>query len=425
MAPERPPYTLRYAGGNSRPHETQDTSDGWKRFFTAQELVASEHDQGVIKTSEISPLGMMWVHAKPLPYRDCAYITDMNWMEACEHFALVGSTLQIMRDMYPNAPLVLTSFNASETPSIDHPRQLSQPPQDRTVINSQSLKVFHSHCDVIEDVGAPLPSLFTAAILHETHLRERYNLPTGPLPESVQKELELWLEMRKLQYHKPFFEELMHEHWNHDISPTLLSSYPEVFAPPTLQLPEGAPTPHTAFLRLRHGFDSMAHPHFGVALRFLHEEIVDRWARTRQVLLDTRDTGVPEVAQAYRHFYPWVSDRLIRHIQGVSALIQDRRPDATPMEKRRWLHTDFNYTMGVAHYQGNEPHMYVGIDPNSGGGIQSLGIISIRDNHPLSPQEIRTRTDFRLRLTRTLLERHPQLTLGTEGRHLFDDTSSL
>lgn len=436
---------LRYEGGLSSPHAIPDSSKGWRNFFEAQSLVFDQRDnQVVIKTSEISPQGVMVVHAENQEGKQTGYITDLSLNETEDFFKVVRQTCKSIRDLYPNAPLVMMHIQSTDISLFMQPSDLRKPRLDTTVRNNQSLAgVLHAHCDALMGRWYIFHSVAELRDIHESKFREFENLkPEQKLNSEQQKQIESFVRERRVRLNEGIFRNIALQIWQKEFGPELLNQFSNVFVSNENQN-EGqlVETPKIA-LQLRDGWETLDKPEFAEVTHLLHHTIVNKWQELRDLLNQLKSPSASDqVLERYLNKYK-LPYRFKTGIKLTARFLKDREPipellllhrdgkvelsdaELRKLEKSwqecrfKWLHKEFNYVMGVADWQGSNPYLFIQVDPDYCASNVN-NIYTSRDQHQLTDNEIALRMEFRFKLMQSLLSTQLDLEVGSEGKYLL------
>lgn len=415
MTPDRPDIFLDYKGGNSQPHTSPNKKQGWGEFFKAQTLaekkVGGGFRQVVMKTSEISPTGVMVIEAANENARQYRNIGSLPYEKASGHLKLVGKVMRELDEIEPDAAVRLWHINATHSMPFKNPSDFGR---DRRELhlgipkkNSQTVGTLHSHCDALDDSGfIEIHSLRQLAQEHE----ERYPDEDG---KSFANERRRLIKPR-------VFHRFVGEIWKSELKPKLLAQFPNLFEEVRQEEFDQLPPLPTASLALKGGFKAFDQPEFAQAIQFVHKEVAERWKNIATSLQEIakakkldNPSKVENLIEAFIQKHPW-SNQFRERLLSLARVIQpDRRK---VRDKNNWLHRQFNFTQGVVQWNGRQAVFFINPTPDSNAGVESIGLHSVRIPHELSYEELLERNEFRADLTERLNDIH-NLHIGPEGRH--------
>lgn len=381
---------LQYAGGNSLPHEIQDKSRGWAEFFEAQCLVESDSEQSrpmvTMKTSEISPTGVMVVQTGDSNKNLLKNVGDLNLEQATSHLTAVSDVMNSLSEMLPEDKVKLWHINNSaEIPTLS-PSDLGVKHPNAPAFTSQKIAVLHSHCDSLS--GKNFIQVNTVRELRKQHAS---HIGVKQYDEAVNA----FVNERKRNMKPHVFQRIAKLAWETDLSKELIHRYPKIFEQVTTDTKIQAELPLPPLsIQIKGNWKTLKKKDFAEALLFTHKFVVSKW-NDFVFYLENPDQ-IPS------------SDRKLKNL----AKRQKGEKD--------WLHDKYNYTVGVV--QWNNGNLVFFIDPTVDvpGGVQSTNIHSVREARELSVVEKEEREIFRTTLTKRLLKTNSNLKLGTEGNYLLN-----
>lgn len=398
---------LQYAGGKSTPHEFQDRSGGWGGFFGAQCLVLEPLKGGsrqvVMKTSEISPTGVMIIEPEKEGRPKLRNFGDLSREQTIGHLRLVGKVMTTLGRLCPEAAFRLWHVNNTAEVLCESPKDLGHPLN--APVGSQTLAVMHSHCDALSgEKFIKVSSLLKLRGVHRQRLIE-----TGA--EEADKELKNFMEVKRKIIRPRVFYRLARSIWEKEVVPELLNKFPDLFEEVETHIrtlePPRAPLPRLA-LQLKTGLDSFNSPRFAEATQLVHQRLISKWEEIANLIRN------PNLLNNYLENHPW-AERYRERFVSLARIIEIDR-EKIP-NKTDWLHPSFNYTMGVVQWQKDKAIFFVDPLPDTRGGVESVNIHSVREKGNLTSEEKTQRVNFRAALIRSLRKLDPNLVIGLEGRH--------
>lgn len=392
MSPESPSFYLQYAGGLSKPHESQDKSSGWREFFSAQCLVSDGQTMVTMKTSEISPTGAMAVLTSEPGNPEIKNLDDVTLPMATAHLQTVSTVMQTLEEMLPTDRVKLWHINNSFELPNKKPTDLGIPHPDVPAFSSQTVGTLHSHCDSISgEKFIKINSLNNLKREHAKHLGVDVN----------DSKVKSFLSERRRNTSPRGFQRISEELWNSSLQNALITQFPDVFAAASDTPHEDIEIPLPSFsLTVKGGWDTLQSPRFAEAVLLTHHTIQSTWEEI-STALKNGETIDP-------------SNRLLKR---MSKIVEPDR-SIVPNQKN-WLHEKYNYTLGIVQWDTGPLTFFIDPKPDVVTGVQSTGIHSVRETRELSVDENTQRDLFRRELTRRLLERNSQLNIGAEGAYLL------
>lgn len=420
---ENPLFYLQYTGGNSRPHNSPDKTKGWGELFDAQCLVEEQLEglgtrQVVMKTSEISPTGVMIVEAAPKNRKQLRNVGNLSTLRAHDHLTLVGKTMQALQEINPDAQVYLWHINATSKPPYGMPSDFGNPRTGTLTKSSQTVGTIHSHCDALKGRGEfqAITSLQTLREAHLAHLKKE-----GVDKEKAGIDVHNFVEERRRLIKPRVFHKFFTDYWQNELAPHMTRTYPNLFE----ELENGGshqdlPLPPNS-IKLKNGYESFNNPQFAEAVQFIHKDMAAQWQefakhikQLAKLYQEEKADEIDEAISGFIEIHPWAE----KYEERFKILARIIEPDRRKVRDRaNWLHREFNFTQGVVQWNGEPAVFFVNPTPDINAGVESVNIHPVRVPHELSPEEIEQRIKFRVKLIKALRTSDSSLKLGPEGAY--------
>lgn len=398
------------AGGNSRPEASPVKTEGWEKFFEAQSLA----EDVVIKTSEISPTGLMVVATAGKVEKQFKNIADLSPQRAQEHLSLVKKVMCELQEIRPQAQVYLWHINATQSVPFKMPSDFGK---DRRELhlgipkkNSQTVGTVHSHVDALGDQFIEIHSLPELA---EEHARGH----EGEDGKAFANE-------RRRLIRPRVFHRFVAEIWKSELESELLTRFPDLFEEVDRENFDHLPPLPTASLALKDGFESFDQPEFAQAVQFVHQQVARRWKEIATFLQEIAklhqlgdQTGVHRSIEDFTQKQHWAVQFKERFLSLAKVIQPDRRK---VRDKDNWLHRQFNFTQGAVQWNGQKTVFFINPTPDINAGVESIGVHSVRVPHEFSNAEVKERIEFRAAMTERLYNKHG-LAIGPEGHYTLGE----
>ena len=367
-------------------------------------------EQLTIKSSSVSTEGLLIAPVRTDAFKSpIRNLNDMSLSEAHHLFTTVGSCIETGQHISRPA-FTLFHVNFSQEPQFRDTTEVARGKRQTVPLRaSQTIGTLHAHVDFFtpEELGTLVRNPAELALAAgSTQVEHRRQFAPHPLTRIAQA------------------------HFQSELAPRLLREYPELFEPvdPSTRRPDH-PTDPAMSLQVKSGVAALSTIEFAQAAKLIQSESARVWNEYAALIRSAHDQPdqAESLLQDFASRHPYLNDNIgpgsrthLDVLRNLAQLAKGRAvskydpPEKYEHNRNFWL--QYNGTLGVAHWQGRKPILFLDIRPNTGSGIQSAGMIVERK--PEAPSETvhleqmlwrqEFMTDFR--------HRHPnEYTLGPEG----------